>query len=373
MHAVVKNKITIFHLLNRFDIIGGLENGVINLVNQLLPGRFRHVICSLTSLGDIAERVRAENVIYYQLNKSDGNDLRIVFKIYRILKKEYVDVVHLRNWVTMVEGYIAAKMAGITRIIYSEHGRHFEDLDNKKRAATWIKKFIFKDVDVLLSVSDVLGREMKNRYQIKRPITVIHNGVDREKFKPKSTIEIRKKYGWSECDVIIGSVSRIDKGKNYEQLIIDFLSKRGESRLIIVGDGPEEGMVKQLVADQDKEGRVLLLGNREDVPDLLNCFNVFAFPSLSEGLSNVVLEAMSCGLPIVAYDAGGNRELIIDQKGGYLIKLGNNIKFIDAIEQIIENKNNQEIMGWFNRNKILKEFSLDNMVDSYSSIYSVET
>lgn len=365
------NKIKICHIVYSFDKIGGLENGLINLINGLPVEKYHHIVCSLTSIGDIKERVSNTNVTFYELRKSAGNNILLPAKIYFILRKERVKIVHLRNWATMLEGFIASKMAGTHKIIYSEHGRHFEDIDENKRINTLIKKIIFHRVDTLLAVSASLTKEMKELYSIRRVITCIPNGVNSEIFAQKGKILSRNRLGLSMNEKIAGSVSRLVSGKNYDQLIDDFLSIDFPCKLIIVGDGPEMENLKKIVMENDHQGRVLLFGNRVDISDIMNCFDVFVFPSLSEGLSNVLLEAMACGLPIIAYDVGGNSELVVDNGGGYLIDQGDRISFIDKIIVLLNNDELRSRFGHYNRVRIEQQYSLNNMVSAYEKLYSI--
>ena len=362
--------IRVVHVLYSFGEIGGLENGVVNILNNLSQDTFLHIVCSLTGLGPIRERVTSNNVHYYHLHKREGNDLTIPLRLYSIFRKESVDVVHLRNWPTMVEGYIAAKFAHVNKVIYSEHGRHFEDVWGRRFFYTAVKKHIFNKVDMLLSVSNELAREMKRLYALKRSVSVIVNGVDCNRFAPMARAKVRKSFGWREDDKIIGTVGRLDKGKNLDELILDLLAL-GEKKykLVLVGDGPERTMLELLIRQHECKGRILLMGHQDDIPSLLNCFDVFALPSASEGLSNVILEAMACGLPVVAYNIGGNTELITNKKGGYLIELGDRDGFVRAIANIMKKDAVRAEMGDFNRSCVLSNFSIARMVDCYDDIY----
>lgn len=372
MKANGKRKtVRVAHVLYSFDSIGGLENGLVNILNNLRQDGFFHVVCSLSTLGSIKERVSARNVRYYGLNKREGNDLSIPFKLYSIFKKEKIDVVHLRNWASMLEGFVAAKFAQVNKIIYSEHGRHFEDIWYGHTLKTALKRYILNHVDVLLCVSADLAREMAGLYKLQRKAKVIINGVDIDKFIPLSHSEARKKYGWSANETIIGTVARLDRGKNLDQLIEDISILGKENRLVIVGDGPEKSKLENLIQQQGQEGRIRLMGHQDDIPGLLNCFDVFALPSGSEGLSNVILEAMACGLPVVAYDVGGNKELIVNEKGGYLVDLNNRTGFSKAIESLIRDSVLRKQMGDYNRVRVSKNFSVKNMAASYSSMYAL--
>ncbi len=366
-----KNKIVIAHIVYSFDEIGGLENGVINIINSLNSPPFHHVICSLKSLGELQQRVTAQNVSFFSLNKRDGNDISLPFKLFVILRREKVTVVHLRNWVTLVEGYLAAKMARVKNIIYSEHGRHFEDLEDCKTLNTIFKRRLFKRVDTLLTVSSELASEMTERYLVKRSITVVRNGVNTKVFFPSSIeISLRNSLGLNDSDFVVGSVARLAKGKNYENFITDFLANQKQNvRLVIAGDGPEYAKLEKLIIDNNAQRQIILLGNRDDIPKILRIFDAFVLPSLSEGLSNVLLEAMATGLPLIAYNVGGNPELI-DAKGGFLPELGDDHSFQACIRLLAEDAILCNTMGKNNRLKAEKYFSIDSMVSKYRQIYT---
>jgi len=214
------------HVLYSFDEIGGLENGVVNLINNLPADRFKHIICALTRAGELKNRVKNHNVIYYSLNKRSGNDPFLPLRIWKIFKNHNASVVHLRNWPTMVEGFIAARMARVEKIIYSEHGRHFDDLEEGKTLNTLIKKYIFNRVECLLAVSKQLGEEMIQRYGIQKNLMVIPNGVDSNMFCPMPEPVMKARFGLKPDDFIVGTVSRLDKVKNLD-LFLDAALQAG--------------------------------------------------------------------------------------------------------------------------------------------------
>lgn len=366
----MNNFYRIFHVVYSFDSIGGLENGLINIVNKIDNSSFHHVICSLTNVGDITNRIFNTNVTYYSIGKRSGNDPILPFKIYRLLKREAPDVVHLRNWPTMVEGFVAARMANIAKVIYSEHGRHFESVWHGKRLKTAIIRHILNSVDQCLCVSNDVASEMKSLYKLKRNIDVILNGVDTDKFRPIRNSMSTSKYGWAS-GINVGSVGRLDRGKKYHELISDFSSySNGDTNLIIVGDGPELDNLTVLADKANSSSHIYLAGSRDNIPELLNCFDVFVLPSESEGLSNAIMEAMSCGLPVIAYDVGGNKELLQNGKGGFLIDKNDRYDFIAKVKYLIDNKEIRQKMGMFNRQYIIDNYSLTSMVNKYATFYS---
>ena len=367
--SIKKGKKRIAHVVYSFDKIGGLENGIVNLCNQLNSKKFFHYIISLTNVGSLRHRVIVNNIEYYSLTKSEGNDFTLPFKLARIFKREKIDIVHLRNWPTMVEGYIASRIAGIKNTIYSEHGRHFEDIWQGKIIVSMIHRYILNNVDVPLCVSHTVAEEMSRLYKMSQVVKVIVNGVDTAKFRPRDQEVCRARCNLPVEEVIIGSVGRLVEGKNYDQLIKDFLKSFQKGILVIGGDGPERDKLTEIIRISKAQNRIRLIGHSDNVNELLNCFNVFISSSASEGLSNVLLEAMSCGLPVVAYDVGGNRELIDHQQGGVLVPLGSRDKLMKAVKLLVEQQKTAEVMSLHNRNKILQSFSIEHMVERYSRMY----
>jgi hypothetical protein len=142
---------TVCHVIHSFDHIGGAENVIISLLNNL-DNSCKHVVCSLTTIGQIKNRVNNKNVSYYALKKKEGNDPFLPYRLYKVFRKENVSVVHLRGWATLLEGYLAAKLSRVPRIIYSEHGRHFEDVWNNKKLNIIVKRFLFSQEKVFMNL-----------------------------------------------------------------------------------------------------------------------------------------------------------------------------------------------------------------------------
>ena len=364
-----KSPIVICHVLHSFDKIGGLENGVVNLVNNLPESVFIHVICALTEVGEIRDRVSCQNIRYCSLKKPDRNDITIPFKLSSSFRKEHADVVHMRNWGTMLEGYVAARMAGVEKVVYSEHGRHYDDLEENKRMKTMIKKYIFNHVDSMVCVSPELRDEMSKLYGIRRDITVIVNGVDTNRFRPGADSTLRQELGLAETDFIVGTVGRLAKGKGFDQLARAILEVDLPWHLVIVGEGPERQLLESIISQAEGGLRVHLLGARDDIPKILRGFDIFALPSFSEGLSNVILEAMASALPVVAYDVGGNPQLVAQDKGGYLLPKGDINSMIDSIKSLANCTSRISDMGRYNRDKVLNCYSMKAMANAYQQLY----
>ena len=278
----------------------------------------------------------------------------------------------MRNWSTMVEGYVAARLAGIKKVVYSEHGRHYDDLEGKKRLKTKIKKYIFNHVDRLVCVSQELRDEMAELYGINRGISVIVNGVDTHRFQPGSDTSLKQELGLAETDLIIGSVGRLAKGKGFDQLIRAILAEDQPWHLVIAGEGPERQLLESIINQKAEKPRVHLLGSRDDIPKILKGFDLFVLPSFSEGLSNVILEAMASALPVVAYKVGGNQQLITEGKGGYLLPNRDINSMMNTLKSLTNCPSQIADMGQYNLKKVLNRYSMQAMANAYEQLYGVD-
>lgn len=368
-----KSSIVICHVIHSFTHIGGAENGIINIINNFGGYNVKHVVCSLTDIGEIENRITADNVVFCAVEKRAGNDPLLPFKLMKVFQREKVNVVHLRGWATMLEGYIGAKLCRVERIIYSEHGRHFDDILENKVFKYKLKQYLYNKFDSVMTVSSDLKRELSELYKLSRPVDVIHNGVDVGRFFPRSRTGLRARFGWAADEKIIGIVGRLCEGKGLEEYLTAYEDCKLSARLVVVGDGPLRGQIEACIRRGGLERRVTLLGARNDVPELLSCFDVFALPSASEGLSNVLLEAMASGLPVVAFRVGGNGELVDSGLGGYLVENDNWGEFSSKVLCLLSSFDKALRMGLYNREKVIASFCINKMIDSYRQIYGIST
>ncbi|MBI1923530.1 glycosyltransferase [Candidatus Poribacteria bacterium] len=346
-----------------------MENGVANLVNHHNFTCFDPMICTLVGGGALTRRVNTTKVKLIELNKSSGNDPRITIQLWRVFKQEKPHIVHTHAWGTLCEGVIAAKLAGVPVIVHGEHGT----IECRKKNI-WIQRLLWGATDQVLSVSDMLRKELATEIGFPlEKIKPIINGVDTQKFSVFSNKErLKNTLGKSPDDVVIGTVGRLVPVKDYSTFLkaLQILLKAGkEFHAIFVGDGPLNGELQCLANELRLSKNVTFLGNRHDIPDLLNTMDIFVLTSLHEGISNTILEAMACGLPVVATNVGGTPEIVEDGKTGILVSVQNPDELAGVIEILIENKELRGKMGKQGRRRVEENFSLERMVKNYEGLY----
>lgn len=367
----------IAHIIYQLGV-GGLENGLVNLINHLPQDRYRHVIICLKGYTDFSKRIKRSDVKVFDLNKQDGLNFSWYVSLYRLLRQLKPDIVHTRNFSTL-EGQIVATFARINARVHGEHGRDISDLEGKNRKYNLLRKAIRPLIHRFITVSKDLEKWLINTIKVEPDhIKQIYNGVDNVRFSPKfviNSIEIPTNF-ITDNTFVIGSVGRMAKVKDYLSLVHAFLllikktpQAKDYLRLLIVGDGEARAECIALLRQAGVENLAWLPGERADISELMQLFDVFVLPSLAEGISNTILEAMSCGLPVIATNVGGNVELIIDSQTGKLIPSSNPAALATAI---VEYYNHREMLikhGQAARQLIEANFSMDKMVAGYLDVY----
>ncbi|MFM9437459.1 sugar transferase (PEP-CTERM/EpsH1 system associated) [Janthinobacterium sp. CG_23.3] len=302
---------------------GGLENGVVNVVNRLSGDAFRSSICCLQRAGDFAPRVRA-GVPIREMGWRGGNDLRLAWRLARLFRETRPDVVHTRNAEAFFYGFLGAKLAGVNCIVHSEHGRAFTDRAIRFHLQRWWTAHI----QAVFAVSAQLKRELVAHIGMPaQRIQVLRNGVDLERFCAGAgaggRAALRRQLGLGDADLLVGSVGRLVAVKNHALLLTALAAlARRDWVAVLVGEGPARAALEELARSLGIAGRVRFAGQRDDVAAWLAAMDVYVLSSTNEGVSNTLLEAMASGLACVASDIGGNPELIADARHGCLFASG---------------------------------------------------
>lgn len=361
-----KRPVRVIHLLYSLGV-GGMEMGV----HKLLMGLDRNVVdssvCSLTPREQVQTQWPTDARVH-TLGRRAGNDPALVPKLYRLFRRERPDVVHTHAWGTLIEGMVAARAARVPVLVHGEHGT----LETRGRNI-WIQRLAWSRVDRVLAVSDALADRMAATidFPVSR-ITVIRNGVDLERFGRHSRDAARRAIGVTPTAFVVGTVGRLVPVKDQRQLIAaaHLLVQRGiPLTVIIVGDGELRSELLDQIDRLGLQEHVRLLGSRDDVPELMAAFDVFALPSQSEGLSNTVLEAMASGLPVVATRVGGNPELVQSGTTGLLVPPGDERELAEAVSALYLDADCRRRMAMAARHRAQSAFSVSGMYERYTDLY----
>jgi sugar transferase (PEP-CTERM/EpsH1 system associated) len=244
------------------------------------------------------------------------------------------------------------------------------EVDGKNKKYNLLRRVSRSFVDAYIPLSMDLAMWLRDEIGVpERKIVQIYNGVDTHRFHPARTSRATLPLAdfAPPGTIVIGSVGRLAAVKDPTTLVRAFVQLldrvphgRERLRLVLVGDGPLRPTVERVLKDAEVQDISWLAGSREDIPELLRGFDVFALPSLAEGISNTILEAMATGLPVVATSVGGTPELVTDGASGRLVPPSD--RYIDHPSLIAQH-------GQAGCQRVEHEFGIDKMVNRYQAVY----
>jgi sugar transferase (PEP-CTERM/EpsH1 system associated) len=367
----------IAHIVYRFAV-GGLENGLVNLINHLPRERYRHAIICLTEYTEFRHRIQRNDVFFFALHKTGSQDLGMHIRLWKILCHLHPDIVHTRN-LPALECLVTAALARVPGRIHGEHGRDVYDLDGSNFKYNLLRKVIRPAVSHYITVSADLADWLIHTVGVHADrVKHIYNGVDVQRFHPR--IGPRPVFGPDGFappgTVVVGTVGRMEAVKDQLTLVRAFLhllatepGTRERVRLVMIGDGSLREESQKLLHQANAEQLAWLPGERADIPELLRALDLFVLPSIAEGISNTILEAMASGLPIIATRVGGNPELVMDGYNGMLVPPADPVAIAKAISSYLTEPENLRCHGRVGQKRVEEQFSIEAMINGYLAVY----
>ena len=365
---------------------GGAQKYVYDLATSL-PRDIFDVAVVFGGAGQLAERltasgIRTISVTSLQRDVSISGDALSFFKLLSLFNKEKPDIIHVNSSKVGGIGALAARILGVPRIIFTCHGWPF----NEERAlfSLWSIAF-FSWLTVVLShkTITVSARDFtdgQNMPWVKNKMVLVHNGIRKPEFKDAVTaradlVSLARAVGITiePNDLMVGAMGELHKNKGYEYLIEAFaellLDHEIPTKLIIMGEGEERKNIEGLIQKFRLEKNVALLGFVKDSPTYLHACNAFTLTSIKEGLPYVVIEAGFAGLPVVATNVGGVKEIIDDMKSGILVQTRKPTDIAQGLNMLLTESEKAKNFGIHLREKVENQFSLENMTRKTISVY----
>lgn len=364
----------IVHVIYRLQM-GGLENGVVNLINHLPQDKYRHAIVCLSDYTDFRERIKDPQVPVIAMNKNPGQDINMHKQLYRLFRDWQPAIVHTRN-IGCLEAQVPALLARVPGRVHGEHGWDIHDKDGSNKKYQWLRRLQAPMVHTFIPLSGHLDDYLQQTVGIpSRKIQRIYNGVDTDRFQPGASNVLPS--GFAEEDsLIFGTIGRMHGVKDQLNLVKAYIQlhemrpqQAPKLRLILVGDGPLHAECKQALESAQLSHTAWMPGARNDVPDLLRALDVYVLPSQAEGISNTILEAMASGLPVVATKVGGNPELVNAEQTGLLPAAQDPQALANALARYVDEPALISQHGDAGLQRIRDHFSLSAMLDNYSAVY----
>jgi len=351
---------------------GGAEMGILKLIAGL-GEEFEHCICTTRGFDpDFVRSSFSEEKMFVAGSAAPKLQFPL-FRLASIMRKYRPHIVHTRNWGAL-EAVPAARLAGVPVVVHSEHGYEVDMFAGLPMRRRLFRRAAYAMTDAIFAVTREL-RDFHARQAWIRPerMGVMYNGVDTQRFAPciQTRLAMRRELGLPEDSFVIGAVGRLVPIKDHQTLLkaAALLFARGiDVRVVLVGSGPERERL-QATAAGALEGRVCFAGDSDRVPGMLNAMDVFVLPSLGEGMSNTLLEAMACGLPVFATNVGGNPEIIEDNLNGSLFAPGDVEWLANKLQLLASDPSLIRQLGTAARNYAIESFSLSRMLETYRSFY----
>jgi glycosyltransferase involved in cell wall biosynthesis len=361
---------TILHIIDTTGP-GGAETVFIDLISHLPAEKYRSVVV-IRGKGWVYEELGRRGIHPVILDAKGSFNWRYLKALISLIRSEKVDLIQSH----LLGSNIYSALAGLlsrTPVVATFHGA--VDVAEQERLLFLKFAAINYGATAIVAVSNDLRDNIVHRTSLRSDKTkVIYNGIDTGEFQRTESNTLRQQFGWSENDIIVGSLGNIRPAKSYDVLLkAASLLKDGERsyRFVIAGQG-KGSLYQKLLGMRTElklENRVQFLGFNDDPADFLSNLDLFLLSSSSEGFSIATIQAMAAGLPVIATRSGGPQEIITHEKNGYLVDIDAPKQIANAIEKLANDTVLCKQLALAGQQHAIKTFDIKNMIKSYEDIY----
>lgn len=346
--------------------VGGAETLLVNLVRRLDRRRFAPEIVCLKEPGPLGEMLAAEMPVHSDL-LACKYDLRILPRLMRLMRRPRADaVVTVGAGDKMFWGRVAAHLAGVPVVASALHSTGWPDGVGR------LNRLLTGWTDAFIGVADAHAIHLiQNERFPAAKVNTIYNGVDCDRFAPHDASAMRRELGIAADAPVVGILAALRPEKNHELFLAGAKEIREAipaAQFIVVGDGPKRPELEQLAAELGIGDAVHFVGSRSDVPALLAACDVVALTSHNEASPVSILEALACGVPVVASNVGSVRETVVDGETGRLFPAGDLAAFVAATVELLKSPADRQRLGAEGRRRVEARWSLDAMVRGYEQL-----
>jgi glycosyltransferase involved in cell wall biosynthesis len=377
----VAAKIAIGMVVNNLDV-GGLEKVVVSLLNNLDRDRFERHLISINGAGKMADEVDLPASSRLVLHKNPSRRIQILgvnvdtalFRpIRQFVRDKGIVVLHAHNLAPLIYAGIATRLLPMRNrpaVAYSEHNQIYSATPGQRRRFRWYIRL----ADEVVAVSQDLQRTLVDEVKAPRArVRVLYNGIDGKRFVLGDPTKVRRALGIADDEMVVGTAVVLSEQKGIRYLLEaaqKVLATGARIRFVIAGDGPLRPELEAQAAAAGLGDRVLFLGYRRDVPDLVSSYDAYVLPSLWEGLPLALIEALAIGKPVICTRVGGNPEIVEDGINGYVVAPRDSEALADRISRLYRDRGFAAGVGPRNVAKFKEFFSLEAMVDAHSRLFT---
>lgn len=356
---------------------GGAQRQLLELANNIDRSKYNVYVCSLSDYVPLASMLIDKNTLHI-IKKYHKYDVTVVYRLMVLLKKLNIDIAHSYLFDADIATRLAGMWAKTKLVINSERNTEYY----LKNVQLMAYKKTYNLVDYIIANSQS-GANFNSRIlgYDKAKYRVVYNGVNIDRFKHLNKIESRKKYNLPQDKFIIGMFASLKEQKNHSMLIRvakETVKEHDNVRFLLVGDMLHAGMhgsdeyaenIKEMIIHSGLSRYFIQMGNQDVVEEVYNTCDITVLPSNYEGMPNVVLESMSCGIPVIVTDVSDNKHIITDEYDGILVGLDKDKEMIEGIKRLINEKYRMN-MAKNARNTILDKFTNKHMSINTENIYN---
>jgi len=353
--------------------VAGAEMLVAETIRRLID-RIRPVVFCLDGLGSLGRQIKLQGVPVVWLGRRPGIDIGLAFRLGTEIRNRKVELLHAHQYTPFFYSAMA-KMFALSRVplVLTEHGRHFPDRVSPVRRG--LNRTVFRHLANEINgcsrfscraLSEIDGFPAEE-------ISVIENGVELARYsRAEDRRAARAQLGLQPERIYAVTVARFHPVKDHATLMEAFekvCRQRQDIDLLLVGDGPLRDFLAERARELGIGHRVIFLGVRPDVPEILGIADLFIMTSLSEAASLTVLEAMASELPVVLTEVGGNPEMVTNGKEGLLVPRKGADQAAEAMLRLIENPELSRRMGSAGRQRVEDRYQMNHTVERYWGLY----
>jgi len=352
--------------------MGGIESMIWNFCLFYKNKGYHVDVLTFKSGGVFIKKLLDEEINVTVIEKKEGVDYSLIFKLIKYFRQNNYDVIHTNNYASWLYVVISSIMSlRFFRVVHTEHSLVTNNISRRLYIEKILSYFTYK----IVTVSENVAGYLRNLGKINsNKLEVIHNGINVSKFKSSLKLrkKIREKYGISNEAIVIGAIGRLVEVKDHETLILcacELITNNPNYVCVIIGDGYLKNHLNNLIIEMEMTNKIFLLGEQQEINEYLNILDVYIMTSLSEGFSIGLMEAMSTEIPVIVTKVGGNTEIITDGENGILIEPKDVTGICEAVEYVVADSSLMECLGKNARKTVDNKFNELGMYRRYEELY----
>lgn len=349
---------------------GGVQQGFLNLCSALDPRKFRLIVVALENGGAVAKEIERAGAAEVIVLGHQRKPWKTIPALVRLMRDRQIDIVHASSYHPSLYARIAAIIAGVPVRISYEH----VVFAKKRPFRVLLNRILEPFTQAFTAVGGAVAAQVRDWYGYPTDkIHVIHNGVDLERFLPASDRKSAKSaVGLDPERPVVAMICRLDEEKGHRFFFeaVKELSQKSDVQWLVVGTGRGEALVKAQAREIGVDGLIQFWGMRRDIPQILAAVDIYAFPTLQEGFSNALLEALSSGCAVVASDFPGNLEAVCDNHNGLVVPMRDTAAMTAAIRSLLDDPYLAHRLSAQARADIERDFSIAAYASKMTNLYT---